>query len=67
MHMSTSIRVSEETKEKLDRLKRDDESFDELLDRLASDEEPIAIGSWDSDTADRARDTIDRSRESFDR
>ncbi|APW99388.1 hypothetical protein CHINAEXTREME_17135 [Halobiforma lacisalsi AJ5] len=63
--MSTSIRVSDETKEKLDRLKREDESFDELLDRLASDEEPIAVGSWDSDTADRARDAIDRSRESF--
>ncbi|AGB36716.1 DUF7557 family protein [Natronococcus occultus] len=67
MHVSTSIRVSEETKEKLDRLKRDDESSDELLARLASDEEPIAVGSWDSDTADRARDAIDRSRDSFER
>jgi predicted CopG family antitoxin len=65
--MSTSIRVSDETKEKLDRLKRDDESFDELLKRLASDEEPITVGAWDSDTADRARDAIDRSRESFER
>ncbi|ADB62891.1 hypothetical protein Htur_4051 (plasmid) [Haloterrigena turkmenica DSM 5511] len=67
MHMSTSIRVSDETKAKLDRLKRDDESFDELLKRLASDEEPITVGAWDSDTADRARDAIDRSRESFER
>lgn len=65
--MSTSIRVSDETKAKLDRLKRDDESFDELLERLASDEEPITVGTWDSDTADRARDAIDRSRESFER
>ncbi|QFU84241.1 MULTISPECIES: DUF7557 family protein [Natrialbaceae] len=65
--MSTSIRVSDETKAKLDRLKRDDESFDELLKRLASDEEPITVGAWDSDTADRARDAIDRSRESFER
>lgn len=65
--MSTSIRVSEETKKKLDRLKRDDESFDELLERLATDKEPIEIGSWDSDTADRARDAIDRSRKSFER
>lgn len=65
--MSTSIRVSGETKEKLDRLKRDDESFDELLNRLASDEDPIAIGAWDSDTADRAREAIDRSRASFNR
>ncbi|SIS19185.1 DUF7557 family protein [Natronorubrum thiooxidans] len=65
--MSTSIRVSDETKAKLDRLKRDDESFDELLERLASDEEPITVGAWDTDTADRARDAIDRSRESFER
>lgn len=63
--MSTSIRVSNETKAKLDRLKRDDESFDELLERLANDEKPITVGAWDSDTADRARDAIDRSRESF--
>jgi len=65
--MSTSIRVSERTKEKLDRLKRDTESFDDLLDRLANDEQPIDIGAWDSETADRAREAIDRSRESFER
>jgi len=65
--MSTSIRVSERTKEKLDRLKRDSESFDELLDRLVTDEQPIDIGAWDSETADRAREAIDRSRESFER
>ena len=63
--MSTTIRVSEETKAKLDRLRREDESFDELLDRLASDEQPIDIGAWDSDTADRAREAINRSREGF--
>ncbi|MFW6321310.1 MAG: DUF7557 family protein [Halohasta sp.] len=65
--MSTSIRVSEQTKAKLDRLKRDNESFDELLDRLASDEEPIEIGAWDSETANRAREAISRSRASFER
>ena len=65
--MSTSIRVSDETKEKLDRLKREDESFDELLNRLATDEEPIAVGSWDSETADRAREAIRRSRAGFER
>ncbi|MWV38550.1 antitoxin VapB family protein [Natrialba sp. INN-245] len=65
--MSTSIRVSEETKAKLDRLKRGDESFDDLLERLATDEEPIDVGSWDSETADRARDAVDRSRSSFKR
>jgi len=65
--MSTSIRVSERTKAKLDRLKRDDESFDELLDRLTNEETPIEIGAWDSETADRARDAVARSRESFKR
>jgi predicted CopG family antitoxin len=35
IRMSTSIRISEETKQKLEAVKRDDETFDELLDRLA--------------------------------
>jgi predicted CopG family antitoxin len=67
MHMSTSIRVSERTKARLDRLKRDSESFDELLRRLTSEEEPIEIGSWDAETAERARQAISRSREQFER
>ena len=33
--MSSSIRISDETKEKLEAVKRKDETFDELLDRLA--------------------------------
>ena len=33
--MSSSIRISDETKAKLEAVKRDDETFDELLDRLA--------------------------------
>ncbi|WP_255193178.1 antitoxin VapB family protein [Natronobeatus ordinarius] len=65
--MSTSISVSEETKEKLERLKREGESFDELLVRLANEEEPITVGAWDSGTADRAREAVDRSREHFGR
>lgn len=32
--MSTSIRITDETKQKLEAVKRDDETFDELLDRL---------------------------------
>lgn len=35
--MSTSIRISDETKRKLEALKRDDESFDDLLSRIAVD------------------------------
>lgn len=68
MHMSadTSIRVSERTKAKLARQKRDDETWDELLDRLAGDDDdPIEIGAWSEADAARAREAIDRSRESF--
>ncbi|MFW5950206.1 MAG: DUF7557 family protein [archaeon] len=35
--MSSSIRISEETKRKLEAVKRPDETFDELLARLAVD------------------------------
>ncbi|MFB6202726.1 MAG: antitoxin VapB family protein [Halorhabdus sp.] len=35
--MSSSIRISEETKRKLEAVKRSDETFDELLARLAVD------------------------------
>jgi predicted CopG family antitoxin len=63
--MSTSIRVTDETKDKLSRLKRDDETWDEFLSRLADDEEPINVGSWSDKEAERAREAVKRSRESF--
>lgn len=65
--MSTTIRVSDETKERLRQLKREDETFDELLRRLANDEEPIRVGAWSDEEAERAREAVSRSRESFDR
>ncbi|WP_435158857.1 DUF7557 family protein [Haladaptatus sp. DFWS20] len=65
--MSTSIRVSDETKRMLKSLKRDEETFDELLERLAQSEKPIDIGAWDKEDAERAREAVKRSRESFDR
>jgi predicted CopG family antitoxin len=43
--MSTSIRISEETKAKLEALKRDDETFDELLDRLAVTRTPEDVAA----------------------
>lgn len=64
--MST-IRVSDETKDLLERLKREDETFDELLHRLASEEQPINIGAWGEDEAERAREAVKESRESFER
>jgi predicted CopG family antitoxin len=63
--MSTSIRVTDETKRKLSKLKRDDETWDEFLDRLANTEEPITVGAWSDEEAERARDAVDRSRASF--
>jgi hypothetical protein len=49
----------------LERLKRDDETFDELLERLAQSEQPINVGAWSEEEADSARDAVARSRESF--
>jgi predicted CopG family antitoxin len=66
--MTTSIRVSDETKEKLKRIKREDETFDEFLRRLADTEAEIAdsAGAWaGTDKADNACEAIERSRGSF--
>jgi predicted CopG family antitoxin len=66
MHTSTSIRVSDETKEKLARLKREDESRDEFLDRLADEGSGMEAGAWNgTDEPEKAREAIKRSRESF--
>jgi predicted CopG family antitoxin len=65
--MSTSIRVSDDTKAMLERLKREDETFDDLLERLALSEKPIEIGAWSKEEADQAREAVKRSRESFGR
>lgn len=66
MRMSTSIRVSDETKEKLARLKREDESWDEFLDRLANEGAGMNAGAWKgTDKAEKAREAIERSRESY--
>jgi predicted CopG family antitoxin len=61
--MSTSIRISEETKRKIDRLKRPDETFDELIDRLASEEEGINFGAIDEETRDRILEGVEEHRE----
>jgi predicted CopG family antitoxin len=64
--MSTSIRVSDETKQKLARLKRDDESWDEFLDRLADEGSGMTAGAWSgTDKPEKAREAIERSRQSF--
>ncbi len=64
IHMSPSIRVSDETKRMLTTRKREDETFDDLL---ARSERPITIGAWSANEAGYARTAVKRSRESFER
>jgi predicted CopG family antitoxin len=63
--MSTSIRLSESTKEKLDRLKREGESHDELIDRLVSQEQPIEFGFLSEDAAETGRDVVEEHRQEY--
>lgn len=66
--MSTSIRVSEETKDKLERIKREGESFDDLLDRLADIEDTMSAsaGAWaGTKKAQYAREARERVRDSL--
>lgn len=65
--MGTTIRVSDDTKTMLERLKRDDETFDDLLARLARESSRMNPGVWDTETADAAREVVERSRRSFER
>jgi predicted CopG family antitoxin len=68
--MST-IRVSDEVKERLRDLKRDDETFDDLLDRLSRSEKDVeaiaeSLPSFDEEDIeemDRARERLNESLE----
>lgn len=61
----TSIPVDESTKERLDRLKRENETWDEFLERVTATEEPIEAGAWSDEAAERAKQAIRDSRESW--
>jgi lipase chaperone LimK len=61
----TSIPVDESTKNRLDSLKRDDETWDEFLQRVTADEEPIEAGAWSDKEAAQAMEKIRQSRESW--
>ncbi|MFB6195164.1 MAG: hypothetical protein ABEI80_03260 [Haloplanus sp.] len=61
----TSIPVDAATKERLDRLKRDDETWDEFLKRVTATEEPIEAGAWSDERAERAKESIRKSRENW--
>ena len=61
----TSIPVDEATKDRLDKLKRDDETWDEFLERTALSEDPIEKGFLADEGADEAGKNIEKTRESF--
>ena len=61
----TSIPVDAETKSRLDKLKRDDETWDEFLQRTALSDEPIETGFLSVKGAEAAKENIQKTRESF--
>ena len=64
MHMSKSIRLSEEAYERLAARKEDDETFSEVVLRLAGERSLLDIaGILDDEAADSLRDAVDERRE----
>jgi hypothetical protein len=61
----TSIPVDEQTKDRLDKLKRDDETWDEFLRRVTSDDEPIQQGDLSTEAMDAIEENIEKTRQSF--
>jgi predicted transcriptional regulator len=61
----TSIPVDEATKDRLDELKRENETWDEFLERTALSDEPIKKGFLSEEGAEEVRKNIKRTRESF--
>ncbi|MFB6180214.1 MAG: hypothetical protein ABEI77_10890 [Halorientalis sp.] len=57
--------MDESTKDRLDELKQDGETWDEFLRRVASDDEPIRQGDLSEDALDAIEDNIQKSRDSF--
>jgi len=61
----SSIPVDESTKERLDELKRDDETWDEFLERTTLSSEPIQKGFLSEEGVEEVKKNIEKSRESF--
>jgi predicted CopG family antitoxin len=59
----TSIRVSEETKARLETLKRSDESFDDLLGRLTNRERWAGFGVLSDADPETFRDRVREAHE----
>ena len=64
MHMSKSIRLSEEAYERLAAHKRDDETFSDVVLRLAGERSLLDIaGILDDEEADALREAVEERRE----
>jgi predicted CopG family antitoxin len=64
MHMSKSIRLSEEAYERLAAHKRDDETFSDVVLRLAGERSLLDIaGVLDDDEAAALREAVEERRE----
>ena len=64
MHMSKSIRLSEEAYERLDAHKREEETFSEVVLRLAGERSLLELaGILSDEEADALRDAVDERRE----
>ena len=61
----TSIPVDESTKERLDVLKLNDETWDEFLQRVTIGDEPIQQGDLSDDALNEIEKNIEKSRESI--
>jgi hypothetical protein len=59
----TSISIREATKDRLNSLKGDDETWDEFLTRLAADEEPIEFNVLSREEGERIKQQIREGRE----
>ena len=64
MHMSKSIRLSEEAYERLDAHKREEETFTEVVLRLAGERSLLELaGILSDEEADALRDAVDERRD----
>lgn len=59
------IRVSDEIKRELERRKRDNESFNDVLERVLEDDRDLlaGFGSWSDKQAEHAREVRQRGKE----
>ncbi|NHX36820.1 MULTISPECIES: DUF7557 family protein [Halolamina] len=62
----TAIPVDDDTKETLEKLKREGETWDEFLLRVTREEEPIVFSSWSEDEAGEAMKRLREGRKRFD-